>query len=251
MESSDWTCIAAALLAYVSIFACRCRQKTGTIVIVVWCLFGATIAPFLLKDCFDLTVFYGGFALGLLSYFEFSYEGRMRALGKDANQFSEYQHQYRLLPLFADKFAERLLRTPFCFYSPKAGEDSLIAFALRDDSFFATRHVNEAFIQAFRFVHNDIAEKWGEPSRGQSLSFLIESFQRNAFLYRKTSRVENMADIRDAAKQNLKCLLAIYYYDFHLKSPQEAELQTAEAFSSLHWKFEHVLERFPVRLELA
>ena len=155
------------------------------------------------------------------------------------------------MPRFADKFAERLLRTAFYFYSQKAGEDSLVAFALWDDSFFATRHINEAFIQAFRFVHNDITEQWGEPSRGQSLSLLIERINRNALLYLKTSRVGNMADIRDAAKQNLKCLLTIYYYDFHLKGPQEAELQTAEAFSNLHWKFENVLEKFPVRLELA
>ena len=251
MESGDLICLASGLLAFYSIFACRCYQKTKATVIVAWCLFGATIAPFLLKDRFDLTVFYVGFVLGLLSYFEFSYEGRLRALGKDANEFSEYPHQLRLLPLFADKFSEKLRGTQFYFYSPKVGQASLVAFALRDDSFFIDLHVNDAFIQAFRFIHDDIAEKWGEPSRGHSLSLLIERINRNALLYLKTSRVGNMADIRDAAKQNLQCLLAIYYHDFHLKGPLEAELKTPEAFSCLRWKFENVLEKFPVRLELA
>ena len=60
-----------------------------------------------------------------------------------------------------------------------------------------------------------------------------------------------MADIRDAASQNLQSLLAIYYYDFHLKGPQEEELKTAEAFDGLHNKLEKVLERFPALLELA
>ena len=251
MESSDWTCIAAALLAYTSIFACRCYQKTNTILVVAWCLFGATVAPFLLKERFDLTVFYAFFALGLLVYFEFSYEGRLRALGKDANEFSEYPHQHRLLPLFAQKFAEKLLRSEIYFYSPQNGKASLVAFALRDTSFFATHHANDAFIQAFRFIYDDIAEKWGEPSRGHSLSLLLERINRNALLYLKTSRVGNMADIRDAAKQNLQHLLSIYYFDFHLSASQGGEWESAEAFSSLHWKFETGLEKFPVRLELA
>ena len=138
MELNNWICIAATLLAYFSIFVCRCYRKTKSALIVAWCLFGATIAPFLLQDSFNLTIFYVGFTLGLLSYFDFRYNGRLVGCGRDANEVSEYPHQYKLLPIFATKFATELLRIQFPCYSPKLGKASLVAFGVRDDSFFST-----------------------------------------------------------------------------------------------------------------
>ena len=172
-------------------------------------------------------------------------------LGQIVNELAEYQSQCKLLPAIADKISEKIQKSAFYFYSPKVGRLALQALATNGDSPLVEQHINGSLIQALRFVHNDIADKWGEPSRGHSVTLLVERLNRNAVLYLKTATVGNMMDINEAAKKNLKSLFGLYYQDFYLRVPEEAQWEGPESFATLHQKFESSLVKFPLRLELS
>ena len=248
MES--WLSLIAAAIAFSSIFACRCYRKTKSRGLVALLLLTAFIAPFILQDRFALTLFYLAFSYLLLSYFEFSYARRLETVGQNANTFSEYRPQSRLLPLVVGGLSE-IDPDSFCPYSHKLGCAALHTLATEDSSLLAEKHVNNIFIQAFRFVHNDIAEKWGEPSLGHSVSLLIERLSKNAVIYIMTSTARNMADINATAKHNLEHLFSLYYHDFYRKPLEETEMSQPEAFAALHQDFERSLAKFPLQLELA
>ena len=156
MES--WLSLIAAAIAFSSIFACRCYRKTKSRGLVALLSLIVFIAPFILKDRFMLILFYLAFSYLLLSYFEFSYARRLETVGQNANTFSEYRPQSRLLPLVVGGLSE-MDPENFCPYSHKLGCTALRTLATGGSSSLAEPHVNNIFIQAFRFVHNDIVEK--------------------------------------------------------------------------------------------
>lgn len=248
---NDWLCVAAAFLAYICIFSCRCYRKTGSREVVAALVLIASAAPLLSQDRLILTVFYAAFTLVVLNYFEFSYERRLAAFGRLANGFSEYEPQSKLLPLVADTISKVVQQSDFYLYSPDVGKLALKALATKGKSPLVEPVISTTLIQAFLFVHNDIAEKWGEPSRGHSVSLLVERLNRNAVIFINTAMVGNMADINTAAKQNLKHLFSLYYYDFYLKPLGKADMACSEAFAALHREFERSLAKFPYELELA
>ena len=250
MEWENGLFLIAMALAYACIFVCRCYRKTKSRETVVLLALIVSAAPFLLENRSALVIFYAVFSLSLLVHFELSYEKRLRMLGQIVNELAEYQPQCRLLPAIADRISEKIQKSDFYFYSSKVGRLALQALATKGDSPLVEQHLNGALIQALRFVHDDIAEKWGNPSLGHAVTLLVERLNRNALLYLKTATVGNMADINDAAKENLKCLFALYYQDFYLKKPEEAQWEGPEAFAALHRKFD-ALAKFPLRLELA
>lgn len=247
---SDWIYVIAVILAYVCIFSCGCYRKTKSALAVAVLVIVAFAASLLTGERTVLTVFYAAFAFVLLIYFEFCYKRRLREFGRIANDIAEIPQQCDMLLFFADKISEILLQRHFHFYSPKIGRESLAFFA-RQNRFVAEVQLDDSFCPALRFIHNDIAEKWGEPSRGHSVSLLVERINRNALLYLKASTVGNMADIRDAAKQNLHRLLALYYHYFYVKEPESILWESPYAFADLHQEFERSLTKFPIRLELA
>lgn len=251
MGIEDLTFLLALALAYICIFSSRCYQKTGSREVIVALVLIASAAPLLLHDRLVLTVFYAAFTLTVLNYFEFSYERRLAAFGRLANGCSEYQPQSKLLPLVADKISEVVQKNDFYLYSPEVGKLALKALATKGESPQVGSVINTILIQAFLFVHNDITAKWGEPSRGLSVSLLVERLNRNAVIFINTATVQNMADINAAAKHNLKHLFSLYYYDFYLKPLKKADMACSAEFAALYQEFERSLVKFPYALELA
>lgn len=247
---NDWICVTVAVLAYVCIFSCGCYRKTKSATALVVLAIVASAAPLLTGERIILTVFYAAFAFALLVYFEHCYERRLRYFGRIANDITEIPQQCDMLLFFSGKISELLLQRRFHFYSPKVGRESLAVFA-RQDRMLEERQLNDAFCHALRFIHDNIAEKWVAPSRGHAVTLLVERINRNALLYLKAATVGNMADIRDAAKQNLRLLLALYYHDFYVKESASIQWESPHAFAALHQEFERSLAKFPIRLELA
>lgn len=251
MESHDFVCVLGMAFAYSCIFLCHCYRKSRSGELVALFIVAVSVAPLLLKDRHVLSLFFTVFSFFLLIYFEVAYERRVRALGQGVNEAGEYHAQYELLPRLVNCIARRFLKRNFSFYSSKLGELALLDLTNQKNRLLVDAQTADTYVQALRFVYEDIHEKWGEPARGHGVTFFIERLNRNLMLYLSTVNVWNMAEIHDAAKRNLQALLALYYYNFHLKEPNDVEWESSAAFAYLHREFEASLAKFPVRLELA
>lgn len=246
----NWLPIMAFLLAYGSLVLCRCRTKTGNDNAVMLLMLTASFAPIFLSDR-SAAVFLAAFSFIVFGYFELYYERRLRAIGRLANEMGEMPEQCRLLLLFVGEIAERLCRENFNFYSERIGRRAFLTLAAHPKPLTPLMSDDETLCHALRFIYADITGKWGSPPRSHSVSLLLECMNRNILFYLTTAKSGNLDDIRNAARQNLNVLLAIYAQDFHLQEGNSADLSSATAFAKLRRQFETDLMPLPVRMELA
>lgn len=242
--------VVALLLTYGCIYLCQCRQRSGNSPLVALLILAATAIP-VFVGVSRAGLYLAVLSLIILGYFEFHYERRLRAIGRIANELSDTPEQGRLLLLLVGEIAEHLCGEDFHFYSERIGRKAFLALAAQSGSIESRVNDDEALCHALRFAHADIMGKWGNPSRSHSVSLLLERINRNVLFYVATAKSGNMADIRNAARHNLRCLLAIYQRNFYLQKGKAEAWSSATDFAVLRQQFDTELTQFPVRMELA
>lgn len=242
--------IIALSLFYWTVSSCRCRAKAGNDRIDALLMLGAAAAVALF-NAENAVLLLAISSLIIMRYFEFYYDHRLHVIGRLANEVAEMPGQCGLLLLFSGEIARLLCRENFRFYSEQVGQRDFLAFAMRPDTLITRNARDNALSHALRFIHADIMTKWGNPSRSHSILVLVERINRNVIFYITTAKSGNLADIHNAARENLSTLFRIYYRNFHLQEGKAADWSGAEAFAQLRRQFETELAKFPVRMELA